>query len=445
MALGSVIVVGAGIAGLTAGYRLSKAGFDVTILEASECIGGRMSTDRYNGYLIDRGAQFLSDGYSAINELISELGLTQRRVSGWAGIVRNGLVRRIHARRPWTIATSGLINWGDAFRMACASAALAGMTWRIPLSDYSRWSALDHETAEKWISSTFGQNALQFIFEPMLEGLFFQAPDQMSRAWPSVLWNFGLRGKRATAIVGGLGSLPEALARKANVRLNTPVEKIDANGLGIKVKTQQRLLQSDFVVLATTPSAAREIYSPAQEVEKRLIRTGFSSTINISLALRESIPNEMVDERIYGLLIPRRERKAIASVGIESRKIDQYVPQGELLNVMLSGSAGARLLHATDKQVLAEVLPELECYFPGIAGRIEFERISRWAEAEPLSPIGRSRDLREYRRIWHPRLKVILAGDYMSIPCTEGAAESGNWAANTLIKATAACHTLEEK
>ena len=99
MALRSVLVVGAGIAGLTAAYRLSKLGVDVTILEASERVGGRMSSDRRDGCLIDRGAQFLSDGYSVICDLISELGLGQHlaRARGWTGIVRGGAVRRTNA------------------------------------------------------------------------------------------------------------------------------------------------------------------------------------------------------------------------------------------------------------------------------------------------------------------------------------------------------------
>jgi oxygen-dependent protoporphyrinogen oxidase len=102
MALRSVVIVGAGIAGLTAAYRLSRLGVDVTVLEASERVGGRMITDRRDGYQIDRGAQFLSDGYSVICELISELGLAQHfsRTSGWTGIVRGATVRRIRAGYP---------------------------------------------------------------------------------------------------------------------------------------------------------------------------------------------------------------------------------------------------------------------------------------------------------------------------------------------------------
>src|ERR1017187_3415513 len=95
----SVVVVGAGIAGLTTAYHLSKLAVEVTVLEASKRVGGRMSTDQRDGYLIDRGAQFLSDGYSVIGELISELGVAQHlyRAGGWIGTVRGGTVRRINA------------------------------------------------------------------------------------------------------------------------------------------------------------------------------------------------------------------------------------------------------------------------------------------------------------------------------------------------------------
>jgi oxygen-dependent protoporphyrinogen oxidase len=102
---------------------------------------------------------------------------------------------------------------------------------------------------------------------------------------------------------------------------------------------------------------------------------------------------------------------------------------------MLSGTAGSRLQEEPEDFVLAEVLPELQRYFPGIDNKIEFVHFSRWAQAEPRSPVGRSRGLQQYRQQWHPDMKVILAGDYMSIPCSEGAAESGKWAANALVMA----------
>lgn len=51
-----VIVVGAGIAGLVSAYYLNKKGYEVVVLEASSRVGGRMITDRTDGYIIDGGA-----------------------------------------------------------------------------------------------------------------------------------------------------------------------------------------------------------------------------------------------------------------------------------------------------------------------------------------------------------------------------------------------------
>ena len=51
-----VIVVGAGMAGLAAAYRLRQAGVDVTVLESSDHVGGRLGTDSRDGYMIERGA-----------------------------------------------------------------------------------------------------------------------------------------------------------------------------------------------------------------------------------------------------------------------------------------------------------------------------------------------------------------------------------------------------
>jgi oxygen-dependent protoporphyrinogen oxidase len=295
---------------------------------------------------------------------------------------------------------------------------------------------LDDTDAAAWIAASFGEDALEYIFEPMLEGLYFQAPEQMSRAWPAIVWNFGMQRKSVTVLAGGSGSLPEALAQRVKVCFSTPAKSIDITGSGVKVETPSGFYTADYVVLATPATTASQLYMPEHKLENRLVHTDYSATINISFGISNSVSTAKVPKDVYGLLIPRRERRVIAAIGIESRKCKLYVPRGELLNVMLCGTAGNRLLNAPEERVLAEVLPELQRYFPGIDNKIEFTHFCRWAQAEPRSPIGRSHDLQQYRQHWHPSRKVILAGDYMSIPCTEGAAESGKWAANALAAAT---------
>jgi len=52
-----IVVVGAGIAGLAAAFRLQQAGANVLVLEATDRPGGRMTTDKVDGYVIERGSR----------------------------------------------------------------------------------------------------------------------------------------------------------------------------------------------------------------------------------------------------------------------------------------------------------------------------------------------------------------------------------------------------
>lgn len=73
-----VIIIGAGISGLTAAHVLNRNGLSARVIEAMSRVGGRMTSDRGCGHIIDRGAQFLSTEYSLILELLQQLNLSQR-------------------------------------------------------------------------------------------------------------------------------------------------------------------------------------------------------------------------------------------------------------------------------------------------------------------------------------------------------------------------------
>ena len=64
-----VVVVGAGLAGLSAAVRLQAAGCDVHVLESSDSVGGRLRTERVDGFVVDRGFQVLNTGYPRAADL----------------------------------------------------------------------------------------------------------------------------------------------------------------------------------------------------------------------------------------------------------------------------------------------------------------------------------------------------------------------------------------
>lgn len=98
-----VIIIGAGIAGLTAAWHLKQQGIQALILEANQTVGGRMKSIEIDDAIIDCGAQFLSSAYSIIPKLIKETGLNDEFVttSEWVGIIKNNHVALIHPQKPW--------------------------------------------------------------------------------------------------------------------------------------------------------------------------------------------------------------------------------------------------------------------------------------------------------------------------------------------------------
>lgn len=432
-AIRQVVVVGAGIAGLSAAHRLATAGCAVTVLEAGERVGGRMCSETVDGYLIDCGAQFLSSGYSVVPALAAACGLGDRipPAAPWGAVWRDGRPFRLRADRPWT--AHALLGTGSLLRMGWHTLRRAPALTRLPLCDYSAWAHFDTESAADAVRREIGEIPLEYAIEPLLQGLYFQSPESCSQALSLAVSAFGARACRNRTLADGMGSLPEALAAGLEVHCRMAAERVEPGA----VLAGGRRWAADAVVLAVPANVARRLCAPAPLAphERRLLDTAYSATINIALMFRPgyALPDALAG--VYGLLVPRRERQRIAAIGFESRKCRVRPAGGELVNVMLADEAARPLLAAGDAEVLAAVLPEVERYLPQAGAWLGGARLYRWPRAEPLSPPGRARDIALYRQgALRDGRRLLLAGDYLSMPWTDGAAESGDWAAATLLR-----------
>ena len=129
-----VIIVGAGVAGLTAGFRLMQQGCDVTVLEAEDWIGGKTASARTNGFVVNTGATVLAGSYTALLDLARDVGVAEEFFPVPAAVIRVVHRGRVHtlrgggaraladfARTPLLSTRSklGLAKWFPAF---CAPA-----------------------------------------------------------------------------------------------------------------------------------------------------------------------------------------------------------------------------------------------------------------------------------------------------------------------------------
>jgi len=421
-----VIVIGAGIAGLAAAFRLRQAGVNVTVLEATHRPGGRMTTDVVNGFIIDRGAYWLASSYSTVLSLIREVGLASelRAVSPWLAIVKDRIPRRIRLGWPSPFFAIRLLGLTGSLRWARETVA----------ADYDAWAKFDDEDAASWSSTHLGSVGTIHVIDSTLGSFFFQSVEETSRA-AVLAWSHFTR-RRPLTLSRGLGSLPEALASGLDVHFQALVQAIHLKDSGVEVRTANESISADRAILATTASAAKGIFGEAGELEQRLMKTRYGSTITVCIATNRAWLGKQDLRKVSVLLIPRVEGEIVSAAGPGSHKYPMSVPHDELLTAVVHDHTARALMQRSDEEIIRCVVPELEKYFPGLSGAIRFAYIVRWTEAMPKSPVGRIRSIAEYRQPTLSTRRVLLAGDYLGLPpCAESAAESGIWAANQILSA----------
>lgn len=431
-----VVVIGAGMAGLSAALRLRQAGAEVTVFESSDRVGGRTSSERQDGYLYERGTQFYVSTYRNALGLIKEMGLLAdlRPTSDWISVFKDAQPRRMAAGMTFAVHAlrSGLLRVRD----------LAKYTWHTtslrwpPIDDYSAWARYDDEDAARWSAPRLGRGA-EYLLEPLLAGGMMQRIEETSRAFAmAVLATTGNGTSKDMTLARGNDSLPRAMATRFEVKLEAPVHAIETAPNGVTVRLSAETVQADAVVLATTASAAARIYGRQDRLERELTAATYGSVIKVGLATRRNWSDNPGLSHVWAMMIPRSERKDIVGVTIESAKDRERVPEGcEMLNLFVTPDNAERMMEWPDEKIVDTIAPDIERLFPGALAARQFARVVRWPEAMPKRPVGCARTLAEYLRTRPPGCRVWLAGDYMGMGTLESAIQTGTWAADRILHA----------
>jgi phytoene dehydrogenase-like protein len=251
-----VVVVGAGLAGLACARRLHAAGVDVVVLEAGDAVGGRIRTDRVDGFLVDRGFQVLNTAYPALRVAVDLDRLHLR-----------ALPRGVRIRRHGTLADvpHPLSSPGAAARAATSGAAslggklalgryLAGVLASRPASVKAR---PDLETTAAW-AQHLPAAVIDDVLVPFMSGVVLEAEITTSRVFTDLMMRMFALGTSAVP-ASGMQALPEALAADlpaAAILFESPVVEVHR---GSAVLADGRTVDARAVVVATDPWTAHRL------------------------------------------------------------------------------------------------------------------------------------------------------------------------------------------
>ncbi|MFI9359476.1 flavin monoamine oxidase family protein [Kitasatospora sp. NPDC053057] len=292
-----VIVVGAGLAGLTAAADLEAHGLTVTVLEARDRVGGRTTgVEVAPGIRADGGAAYLGDRHTDLLALMAALGLstTATGMTGASVFRIGGAVHRLDTRVP-PLSAVGL---GELFdELADLSAAVdVQRPWETPDAD-----RLDHLTAEQWAQQRLRHPDARTFFRLFVGETLAADPADLSALHLGFYLKAGggLRylnafegGAQQWRVEGGSHRISEALAARlaAPVRTGEPVRRVVQGDSRVEVTTDRGEFTARAAVVAIPPLLAQELgYRPALPRPRALDRMAPARTVKVHLVYPEPI------------------------------------------------------------------------------------------------------------------------------------------------------------
>jgi oxygen-dependent protoporphyrinogen oxidase len=438
--MASVVVVGAGIAGLTCAWRLLQAGHDVEVLEREPEPGGRMRSERRGEFVLDRGAQFIASGYRNLHALAAELGLDQKVRS--LPVATNAILRRgrLHASdydSPAAFLRSDLISWRAKLGLGRVLFELFRQRKRLDPLHPERAFPLDVEDLASWARRRAGEEALEYVLAPAFSATFDSDPEQLSGAFALLALRFVFAGFRLQAFEGGNGLLTRTLGERLRVRTGWDAVAVETAPDGARVRYRahghEGAVLADAAVVAVPGSLVPELVrrpTPAERAFFERVRYVRGAIVHLLLARPPAtLP-------YYGVAFPRPEGLDLYGLAVDHHK-PGAVPEGAgLLNAALTASAAERTWDAPGADVVELVLANL-ARTP--IGRLEpvDAVVHRWSPMLPQFGAGYTRALAAFLARSERSPRLAFAGDYLVGPYTEAACTSGLRAADEVERALA--------
>jgi protoporphyrinogen oxidase len=408
-----ITIIGAGIAGLTAAVYLNKKGFQVQILEASDRAGGRVKTDLYNGYRLDRGFQVLLTEYPEAKMLLNYEKLKLKPFLPGATVIYDGGMFEISdpLRRPKALFSTLFAPVGsikDKLNILFLKFKLN----RQSVDDIFKQPETD--TLQQLKKYGFSDTMVQRFYLPFFSGIFLENDlSTSSRMFDFVMKMFS-EGYAAVPELG-MEEIPKQLVSMLPtdcIRYHTKVSKIEGNSI---ICENGIVYKSDKILIATEATGFASFYIDLKDQNAQMVSNVYFEA-----------PKAMTDKAIV-IINASKNKKFVNNVTVMSNVSDKYSPIGKcLISVSFNG-----LSNINDHDLAMEMKKELKTWFGNQVNDWTFLKSYRISYALPKRSIVQN-DLTDAEMQISPNL--YKCGDYLMNGSINAAMKSGRLVADLIAK-----------
>ncbi|MFI6483033.1 protoporphyrinogen oxidase [Nonomuraea sp. NPDC050663] len=405
-----VVIVGGGISGLAAAWYLRQSGpVRVTVLEGSPRIGGKLWASEVAGVRLDAGAEAMLARRPEGKELAKLVGLGDELVS--PGTTRAAVYSRGELRPLPKGQVMGVPS--DLTELARSGIISPGGLLRVPMDQILPATLVRTDVSvAAYIRARMGDEVLERMVEPLLGGVYAGRADMLSldatmprvatlaRSERSLLSAArqiaGEAPKDAgpvfTTLRGGLGSLPEAVAKASGAEIRTGVTVRELHRLehGWRLVTgpvpAPETIEADAVIIAVPAApAARLLRREVPKAAAELGRIEYASMAIVTLAYPASAFPSLPEGS--GYLVPSVEGRPIKAVTFSSIKWPHLSQDLVLVRCSIGRLGEEHLLQRDDGELISLAMTEL-AEVSGVRGLPVDTRVTRWGGALPQYNVG---------------------------------------------------------
>ncbi len=423
------IVVGGGLAGVAAAWRLASAGVGVTLLERATRLGGRLATDELDGVRYELLPQILPEDSGRLALLAAQAGLAERvrvRRLERVALPHRGGVRALELPPRSRLQRPPGVSLREGLRLRRVRSLVDWFGEKLDPHAPEEAVRLDDRSIADFARLYLGRSTLERWLSPLVEAGFGLRAEQASRVLLFLL--LGQDGWPRLALGDGFAALPERLAAALpDVRKGVRVDRVREDGRAVRV-ADGTLVEADAVVLAVpAPEAWRLLPDSTPFEETFFVRARYESRTALVVALDGD-----VELAAPALWIPAAEGSTLSAIvrmaGDEGGAVWLWL-------VARPGFEGGDSASAT-----RVMLADAERALPGLRARTRAQRLHRVPHAVPRFDVGRYRGIARLFAEFEKRRdhrRVFVAGDYLVAPHLEGAATSGIAAAESVLQTLA--------